>query len=139
MTEYNFTVNCVYNKRYVDFSKVNGPGNRTPSYFIHVEAGGKGQGETTGLFCESISQLEIVIYPNPSSGNFTIEFLSNKSNTLSISVVDILGKIVASESWIVYEGENRKGLDLFSLSSGVYTVLVKNEEGVSQQRIIIQH
>ena len=76
---------------------------------------------TLSLRSEEISTIEnVLIYPNPTSTNISINLFSNFDQTLSISVTNIIGQEVSSIKWDVSSGINQKTIDLKSLSEGVY-------------------
>ena len=70
------------------------------------------------------------IYPNPFNNNLTVKNTSN--TTLSISVIDINGKVVISQS------SNLEKIDLNTseLVNGVYFLNIKNENSESNYKII---
>ncbi len=88
---------------------------------------------TTGI--ESMKGSTLVIYPNPSSGLFTIYFDSETTNSKSIVITDLLGQMV-------YESEmfqQKVNVELLNLQ-GVYfiTLVDRNRNTTETQRIIIQ-
>jgi hypothetical protein len=71
------------------------------------------------------------IYPNPNSGNFTIE-IENPANDVSIEVLDMMGKHVAN----VERVEKVNNLDL-DIADGMYWVRVKNGGAFYNQKVSI--
>ena len=71
------------------------------------------------------------MYPNPTSGLFTIE-LSVKDK-LEVNIYDISGNSVISQTI-----ENGKGLiDAHHLSAGVYNVNIKGNTSVINKKVVI--
>ena len=73
----------------------------------------------------------IVLYPNPSSGIFTIQ--TNQTLTGSIKIYNLIGELVFSE-------ENLNPSDQFTLQQppGMYMVLVKTSNSTSTVKMIIK-
>lgn len=73
------------------------------------------------------------LYPNPNTGNFTIE-IDNPSKDMSIAVYDLTGKLIktveTSPTKISYL------IDL-NVANGIYLVKVKNGEAVFNQKIVV--
>jgi hypothetical protein len=78
--------------------------------------------------------LSIKIYPNPSStGIFQLEVPNNKEETF-IQVVDKLGRIVLKSTL----SEITSTIDLVGYSSGVYFATIRNTQGSTNCKLIIQ-
>lgn len=76
---------------------------------------------------------EISIYPNPSTGIFTLEI--NIESPKEVIVYDILGNIVYSVSNVLTKYPQ---LDLSSKSNGIYFVKVISGDIIKVNRIILQ-
>ena len=73
------------------------------------------------------TQAEVMVYPNPNNGKFTIQSSVN-SGQLSVDVYNMLGQSVYSTSLNLSQGGDLK-IDLTSHPSGIYLYVVKNEIG----------
>jgi hypothetical protein len=72
------------------------------------------------------------LYPNPNSGQFTIEL--NAAGAAKITVSDVAGRVVASE-----EGDTQtRQLDISTFAAGVYYVKVQTSEHASVVKVIKQ-
>jgi PKD repeat protein len=72
------------------------------------------------------NDLSIFIYPNPSSGNFTIELLNSTTvGEVSIDVVNTLGQIIASFTEKISSFQFKKEINLGDVACGVYLVDIK--------------
>jgi hypothetical protein len=77
-------------------------------------------------------QHEIIIYPNPNSGDFEISGLSEGN---CIDVFDVLGKKVIS----TLSKSAKEKLQLTGIKPGVYFVVIKNASGeINTQKILIE-
>jgi hypothetical protein len=84
-------------------------------------------------FIESFS-----ISPNPSSGEFSVDFISYGFDEVEISIVDLNGKKIFSESKLVSFGTNKIPISISQIASGVYSMEV-NYLGYSFIRKIIKN
>jgi len=79
--------------------------------------------ESSTLSLDDKTNTAFSLYPNPTSDYLHFTFPSNDSQIISAEVFDIAGKKVASP-----EVKN-KSIDIRSLPTGTYIVLLKNEFG----------
>ncbi len=49
---------------------------------------------------------ELSVFPNPNNGNFNFSFTSTTDNYINIELIDISGKILATDKKLLFEGEN---------------------------------
>lgn len=70
----------------------------------------------------------INIYPNPSNGQFTLDFTSVKNQVSSIKIYDLVGKNVYSNDAKINEGVNKLSIDVSNLTSGVYILNIENQK-----------
>ncbi|MFL9843292.1 T9SS type A sorting domain-containing protein [Flavobacterium rhizosphaerae] len=78
---------------------------------------------------QTIETNPLVIYPNPSQGifNFTTQ------NPVSITVIDVTGKVVYTASGI----NNNDAINLSSLQKGIYIARVKGTDSEKIQKLVI--
>ena len=80
---------------------------------------------------------KLMVGPNPTSGNVTISATVNTPKLLTISVVDMSGRMILSKPWQVKQGLNLELIDLYRQPSSTYLVIVKGE-GVNEMIKIIK-
>jgi hypothetical protein len=91
-----------------------------------------GNGFETGV--AGLPNNKIALYPNPSTGNITIEYASGTGNVQFI-IYDMTGKIVLNKTAQV---NNNYHFDLNNLNSGIYLLEARNGSNISQTKFVIQ-
>jgi hypothetical protein len=86
--------------------------------------------EVLNIQSQKSKAITIEIYPNPSTGNFTVETTEMGSQLLQ--VFDVTGKIVISETIGSTASINANGLP-----EGIYNVKITNNQNVINKRIVI--
>lgn len=82
------------------------------------------------------SYNEVIIYPNPSKGNFVVETKNNAPNA-KCTLYNINGEAITN---IITIKEGKKFLiDGSGLAEGVYNVNITSAEGTINKRIVIRH
>ncbi|MFA6524108.1 MAG: T9SS type A sorting domain-containing protein [Candidatus Paceibacterota bacterium] len=134
VSEYNWGTDykCKFNHRTLDMSQPNIQGNRTPDKFIHVEVSGLG-----GIGVPELAMEDKIlnIYPNPSSGVFTIALNSNMKKDVQINIYNMLGEIVYKEQ---LHNFNKIELNLSDFNQGVYILILKGEDEILNKKIVIE-
>ncbi|HYV90614.1 MAG TPA: kelch repeat-containing protein [Chitinophagales bacterium] len=88
-----------------------------------------------------MSDGNISIYPNPSSGNFMVEWLNGlMADQVSIDVVNTLGQIIFSSTESRSIGTTsgfQKEIDLSNAASGIYFIEIKTASVFVRKKILI--
>jgi hypothetical protein len=104
-TDVNLVFNSFYKLRQVDFD-----GKTTDSKSITIEA--------------NKTELSVVAYPNPFTSSLNLTIAANKTEKATISVFNVIGKIVSETEMNLVSGANSTELKLTDLPAGVYTLRV---------------
>lgn len=81
---------------------------------------------------------ELITSPNPSNGNFTLEFNSNNKKNLTIEIYDIAGKKVFQKTNHQFSrGINKLLIGDLTLQSGIYLLQLSGEDSIFSSKIII--
>jgi subtilisin family serine protease len=72
---------------------------------------------------------QILIYPNPSSGTFNVDLGS--LNASSLTVIDAIGRVIR----MIAVQDNTIVMDLSDLNSGLYSLIIRSEEGIVIRKI----
>jgi hypothetical protein len=79
------------------------------------------------------SDCEIIIYPNPSSGIFTINLRNFRD--IKVSVYDILGKCLKKKNC---QGETSYEIDLGSQPQGIYFMEIVSDNKRAVKKLVLQ-
>ncbi len=79
-----------------------------------------------------------LVYPNPSDGNFTLNFDVKKKTTLAVSVLDINGKEVFAERLEGFTGSYNRKISLPIGTPGTYIIKISEGKKVRSQKIVVQ-
>jgi hypothetical protein len=77
-----------------------------------------------------------VLYPNPNNGVFTIGFERNLEENAVLTIMDMSGRKVASNT--LANGQNTFAMDYSSLSSGVYMVQIVYKQNKSTHKLVLR-
>ena len=79
-----------------------------------------------------INESQVKIYPNPAENQITIEISKLSSNSLSLEIIDELGRIVKSANI----SDNKTTISIEDLRPGIYYCRVSGEDIYNVQKII---
>jgi hypothetical protein len=79
----------------------------------------------------------ISLYPNPSNGFVTLHVKNEISQNASLEVVDALGAVVFTEKIGALDTSSSREIDLSNLAEGVFFVIIKDEQNIFAQKIVI--
>lgn len=78
----------------------------------------------------------LLVYPNPNTGSYSVEYLGTHSEDLTLSILDFSGRVLKTETWSVREGSNLHPVDLQGLPSGVYYTRIQSVKQNTVVRIV---
>ena len=79
----------------------------------------------------------VLVFPNPSTGQFSMEYIGNQNEDRNVTLLDPLGRIVHEHLWKVAEGSNIQNLDFRNGKPGFYYVRISGRRGVSLVKVIV--
>lgn len=85
-----------------------------------------------------IEGAEILIFPNPSNGNFTVSVEGINTGKINVEVLDLAGKVIYTNSMNVSASKTIVPMNLSGVSAGTYLVKLNTEAGSAMSRIIIE-
>ncbi len=103
-------------------------------YFIEiVDQGGVG----IGMYNSESFELK-TIYPNPVVDNSRIQFISGKSQQVTFTVMNVLGKTMVNRSITAQRGVNELTISSEDFSNGIYLYSITANGKTSTKRMIIR-
>ena len=104
-----------------------------------VETSGKSEVSKTVAVKRNGGKLAVLmVSPNPTTEGVNVDFSTSKIGKLSVTVIDILGKVVRTETVTTVEGANLMRLDLSNLAQGTYVLTLNDGETLATQRVVKQ-
>jgi hypothetical protein len=86
---------------------------------------------------EEFSFQDLAIYPNPNSGEFTVQFASNSSNKVGIEVIDLRGRKIF-ENQYANLGLFNQTIQLDNAQSGIYLVSITDGDKKIVKKIVVE-
>lgn len=132
ITPYKTTFNFIQRENCTQFSSKENKSSQSfstyPSDICYYE---NRANETSLLIKEENSDYNVSIYPNPSSGNITIE--ANNIENINVEIYTISGQLIRTE----FSKSNGR-IHINGLSRGVYFVKININGNVINKKLIIE-
>jgi len=78
------------------------------------------------------------VYPNPSTGTFTLVYNQVVNGNLTIRIMDVQGKVVAAETLVNFAGTYNNVFDLGSFDKGIYLIEVTGSQNQAHKKVVVQ-
>jgi hypothetical protein len=117
----------------------NNPTNLAYYRLRSVDNNGKTQLSNIVSVVRQTSKLTLVTAaPVPFADNLMIDFAANRNANVTITILDLMGRVVHTEQIDAQEGMNRANLNLSKLANGAYILNINDGEYKDNRRIIKQ-
>ncbi|MGH2645777.1 MAG: T9SS type A sorting domain-containing protein, partial [Chitinophagaceae bacterium] len=83
-----------------------------------------------------LEKEKVLIVPNPTTGQLTVQFLGNPPNLKAVSIYNVLGQLVSRKFASAVDGQNRIEFDLSDMADGIYFVKVSYTDHQVVKKII---
>ena len=94
------------------------------------------------LDCTGIDEIDglkqVTVFPNPSSGIFTLNIVSAKPLELNMKVFNVSGVMIYGEQQLSVDGSYSEKITLSNAGSGIYYILLENGKGKMFKKILIR-
>ncbi len=78
----------------------------------------------------------VSVYPNPSDGNYTLEFNSNSTKDVRYAIYNITGQKVKENRIPLSSGNTKVAINISSMASGMYMLELKDGNTVKKVKLI---
>jgi hypothetical protein len=141
--EYVSTTNAAGNSNYnIDYSALDTDPLAGVSYYRLVQLDINGTEKIYGPISVSCAgnYNSIVVFPNPTQGNFTVEISSTEMFTnAQLQITDLTGKIIHQRSTNILEGKNQFTFEDLDLQLGTYIINLNSVNcKINPVRIVVQ-
>ncbi|MEO6301973.1 MAG: GEVED domain-containing protein [Bacteroidia bacterium] len=86
----------------------------------------------TGIDAKAASSIGVLVYPNPNTGEFTIEL--NNGSVKNIQVMDLTGRVIISNT----TSNDKIDFNINTLANGVYYIKIQSNNTVEVIKIVKQ-
>jgi len=83
---------------------------------------------------------KLMVYPNPTNGDFTISFesdLSNSDNNVKVDIYDVQGRLVFNTSYVNTSSVFKKTISLNNFKTGIYIVNISEGLRTTSHKLLI--
>lgn len=112
--------------------------NEGRTFYSYQLRGGK---EVTIPNCELNEEANSItnLFPNPTTGSISVEYLSSNTGNVQFIVYDLMGKAVFTQSEKAAQGmSGTYKFNMPNLPSGIYMLEARNGDDVSQKKFVIE-
>jgi hypothetical protein len=91
-----------------------------------------------GARLENSTVANLDVYPNPSRDIFNVTFTSEEAQTMTVKVVNMIGKEVFAEELTEFIGQYTQVIDMNTQPKGVYFLEIITPNGGINKKIVLQ-
>jgi hypothetical protein len=81
------------------------------------------------------ARLDVLLYPNPATGQSTLEYSGARNETARLQLTDLSGRRLRQQDWAIHPGANTIAIDWTGLPSGLYFVQLQTTSGTAQIKV----
>ena len=111
------------------------------SFIIYLEIDTVGLFDTTFTLSVGLNEKDnensINIFPNPTKSITTLEIYSDKTQTIKISIIDLLGKEITKKEKVIFSGVNAEEIDVSEYQKGIYFINIEIGTQVTTKKLVI--
>lgn len=83
-------------------------------------------------------ETDIMVYPNPSNGNFRLQVNGYENTDMTVLITNAIGQVVYNSNISVNESITVMDINLSDLASGTYSLKLINGDNVTTRNIVIE-
>lgn len=81
------------------------------------------------------AHLDVLLYPNPATGQSTLEYSGSRTEIAHLQLTDITGRRLRQQDWTLYAGANTTTIDWTGLPAGLYFVQLETASGTARIKV----
>ncbi|WP_188495855.1 T9SS type A sorting domain-containing protein, partial [Flavobacterium palustre] len=85
-----------------------------------------------------LGTVEVLAYPNPTTGEFAVQLSGYKSSKVSLVITNIIGQLVMQKEVSLVEGKQVVSCDLTNHARGIYLLKVLSADGENNLKIVLE-
>lgn len=89
-------------------------------------------------FDKTSSIKELKLFPNPTDGEFNMQFSSKVANDYMLSIKDVKGSVIYEKQLLGFEGNFSESFDLSQYDSGLYLFNLTSDNDQIMKKIIVK-
>jgi len=93
--------------------------------------------DVTGISEANVQSSNILLYPNPNNGQFTLTFTTVEISDYTIQLNDVNGKIVYKNELTNFSGSFNKEFDITKSGKGEYFLSITNSKNQKIEKVIV--
>lgn len=79
----------------------------------------------------------VKLYPNPAKNKVELQVTGFEPGQVQVQIFNVSGKVVRNDSRLLFSG-NEKMVVMFSLTPGIYFVVLKQKDKLVKKKMIVQ-
>jgi hypothetical protein len=87
---------------------------------------------------QEVANFAVRVYPNPTTGLFTLTVDAPQAGAASVTLVDVAGRTVHTRDLNVFEGKNELPMDLTGNTAGIYLLKFSQGSFTEHVRLIVK-
>ena len=90
---------------------------------------------------DAISEINVnalTVYPNPAAEKVILKMISNEKQIANITLIDVVGKLIQSNTFMLNNGTNAIELDLTKVATGNYMINISTENGNHTENLLVR-
>ena len=85
----------------------------------------------------AITKAVVKLYPNPAKNKVELEVKGFEPGPVQVQIISMSGKVVRNDNRQLFSG-NENMVVMFSLTSGIYFVVLKQKDKLVKKKMVIQ-
>lgn len=87
---------------------------------------------------QAVLSIDYQVFPNPTSGNISIELEADELQEVRLQIVNLEGKVVYTNEFEPVKTYYAKDLDISFLPKGIYFIQLQTDMGYYSERVVLQ-